>query len=332
VRTSRKKKSTYTKTAYLVVERGRTHDGWPGTTEGMDLQRHAHTYIHGASQKIPRRIPLHGPTPLGMTSPLDRPPQAALQTFLSRTAKEFFKAPRSRKKQNYLGSSARAGPIGRRFLTGQLGGWHFVYFPDNEPELSRAIYWNMAFPHLPKQVPAEIPMRWRDALGRFFSSFLPRRHEQKIGSTKLRLWRRQLPSGSLYSADSAGIAALYGPLHGGGRPNEEVPAHAEGNRLHPERFRELHSRARPRAGRRSKSWGFGHRVYKAITIRRGAHHQRYCLRSIYEYDGVKNPASRLFLFGLASFPAVLLLLSFFPYRAFALEWPSACDLEDEYFC
>jgi len=134
---------------------------------------------------------------------------------------------------------------------------HRVVYP--RPDLSYcANFLNMMFdtPVMPYEIIPEAV----DALNVFW--ILHADHEQNCSTAAVRL----VGSGrvNLYAAISAGIAALWGPLHGGA--NQAViemlsEIHANGNRIRP-----YIDRAKDRNDP-FRMMGFGHRVYKTYDPR-----------------------------------------------------------------
>src|SRR5215471_1963771 len=229
-------KSTYLETAYLLL-----NGELPSATQLKDWQYNVthHTFIHESIKKFLDGFH-YDAHPMGMVISTI----AALSTFYH-DAKEIFSA-ESRKKQTYrlIGKMPTIAAFAYRHTLGMP----FVY-PDNELSYP-GNFLNMLFRT------TETRYRPNPTLERALDILfiLHADHEQNCSTNTVRgVGSSQVDP---YSAVSAGIAALYGPLHGGANEAvlrmldeigdvENVPAFIEGVKNH-ERL----------------LMGFGHRVYK----------------------------------------------------------------------
>ena len=229
-------KSTYLETAYLLL-----NGELPNATQLKDWQHNVthHTFIHESIKKFLDGFH-YDAHPMGMVISTI----AAFSTFYH-DAKDIFSA-ESRKKQTYrlIGKMPTIAAFAYRHTLGMP----YVY-PDNDLSYP-GNFLNMLFRT------TETRYRPNPTLERALDILfiLHADHEQNCSTNTVRgVGSSQVDP---YSATSAAIAALYGPLHGGA--NEEVV-----RMLHDigsvEKVPDFIKRVK--AGEK-KLMGFGHRVYK----------------------------------------------------------------------
>jgi citrate synthase len=229
-------KSTYLETAYLLL-----HGELPTSAQLQDWHYHIthHTFIHESIKKFLDGFH-YDAHPMGMlVSSI-----AALSTFYH-DAKDVFNA-ESRKKQTYrlVGKMPTIAAFSYRHTLGMP----FVY-PDNELSYP-GNFLNMLFRTSETRYRPNPTLE--HALDILF--ILHADHEQNCSTNTI----RGVGSSHVdpYCAAAAGIAALYGPLHGGA--NEEVLRMLnEIGSIHkvPEFIKRVKSGE-------TRLMGFGHRVYK----------------------------------------------------------------------